>query len=58
VILPFVEQTALHDQIKPDGGQQIPHANTLYNGVNLLQRPRLPFRLRSGDEPVSSQCEQ
>jgi prepilin-type N-terminal cleavage/methylation domain-containing protein len=38
VILPFIEQTPLHDQLKPDG-QQIPVATTLYNGIALLRAP-------------------
>jgi prepilin-type N-terminal cleavage/methylation domain-containing protein/prepilin-type processing-associated H-X9-DG protein len=37
VILPFVEQSALHDLIRPNGGQQIPVASTQYNGALLLQ---------------------
>ncbi|MGE0758752.1 MAG: DUF1559 domain-containing protein [Pirellulaceae bacterium] len=39
LILPFAEQGTLFDQLKPDGGRQIPVASTLYNGVALLQKP-------------------
>jgi prepilin-type N-terminal cleavage/methylation domain-containing protein/prepilin-type processing-associated H-X9-DG protein len=37
VTLPFVEQGGLHDQLKPNGGGQVPVATTLYNGVPLLR---------------------
>jgi prepilin-type N-terminal cleavage/methylation domain-containing protein/prepilin-type processing-associated H-X9-DG protein len=37
-ILPFIEQTAIYDQLKPDGCS-MPAATTLYNGVALLQQP-------------------
>jgi prepilin-type N-terminal cleavage/methylation domain-containing protein len=37
VTLPFVEQTALFEQLKPDGGKQIPAASTLINGSPLLK---------------------
>ena len=40
-ILPFTEQTALFEELNPDG-QQIPVATTLYNGVPLL-RQTLPL---------------
>jgi type II secretory pathway pseudopilin PulG len=37
VTLPFAEQSALHDQLRPDGGNMIPVATTLYSGVALLK---------------------
>src|SRR5688572_14028849 len=37
VTLPYIEQGALHEQLKPDGGKQIPTASTLINGSLLLQ---------------------
>ena len=37
-LLPFAEQSALYDQLNPDG-RQIPVPSTLYNGVALLQQP-------------------
>lgn len=36
VILPFIEQSALFNQIQPDGCS-MPPATTLYNGIPLLQ---------------------
>ena len=38
-LLPFVEQTALYNILRPDGGRQIPVATTLFGGVPLLQTP-------------------
>ena len=38
VTLPFAEQSALHDQLRPNGGGQIPVATTLYSGVALLRQ--------------------
>jgi prepilin-type N-terminal cleavage/methylation domain-containing protein/prepilin-type processing-associated H-X9-DG protein len=38
VILPFAEQSAIYDQLKPNG-VTIPVATTLYNGALLLQAP-------------------
>lgn len=37
VTLPYIEQNALYDQLRPDGGQQIPVASKLINGSLLLQ---------------------
>jgi prepilin-type N-terminal cleavage/methylation domain-containing protein/prepilin-type processing-associated H-X9-DG protein len=37
VTLPYVEQGALHAQLNPNGGKQIPVASTLINGALLLQ---------------------
>lgn len=46
LILPFIEQSALHDQLNPDG-QRLPGPTTLYNGVALLQEPLSGFRCPS-----------
>jgi prepilin-type processing-associated H-X9-DG protein len=51
VTLPFAEQGPLHDQIRPDGGQQIPVATTLYNGVPMLQA-RLALHVCPSDGSV------
>jgi prepilin-type N-terminal cleavage/methylation domain-containing protein len=48
VTLPYVEQNALYEQLKPDGGQQIPVASTLINGAPLL-RTRLAMHLCPSD---------
>ena len=37
VTLPYIEQNSLFEQLKPDGGKQIPTASTLINGTLLLQ---------------------
>jgi prepilin-type N-terminal cleavage/methylation domain-containing protein len=37
VTLPYIEQGALYDALKPDGGKQIPTASTPINGALLLQ---------------------
>jgi prepilin-type N-terminal cleavage/methylation domain-containing protein len=37
VTLPFIEQGTLFEQLKPDGGRQIPTASTLINGATLLK---------------------
>ena len=37
VTLPYIEQGALYEQLKPDGGKQIPTASTLIGGAPVLQ---------------------
>jgi hypothetical protein len=37
VTLPYIEQAALYEGLKIDGGKQIPTASTLLNGALLLQ---------------------
>ncbi len=41
-ILPYVDQAALFNQLRPDG-MQIPGANTDYNGAPLLRQPLTVF---------------
>jgi prepilin-type N-terminal cleavage/methylation domain-containing protein len=48
VTLPYIEQKALYDSLKPDGGQQIPTASTLIGGAPLL-RTRVPTHLCPSD---------
>jgi prepilin-type N-terminal cleavage/methylation domain-containing protein len=48
VTLPFVEQTALYELLKPDGGKQIPAASTLISGATPL-RTRLATHLCPSD---------
>jgi prepilin-type N-terminal cleavage/methylation domain-containing protein len=48
VTLPYIEQKALYDQLKPDGGQQIPTASTLIGGATLL-RTRVATHLCPSD---------
>ena len=36
VSLPYIEQKALYDSLKPDGGQQIPVASALIAGAQAL----------------------
>jgi prepilin-type N-terminal cleavage/methylation domain-containing protein/prepilin-type processing-associated H-X9-DG protein len=49
-ILPYVEQSALHAQLKPDGCN-MPLATTLYSGQPLLQTGLNIFRCPSDDGP-------
>ncbi len=55
VILPFVEQSALHNQLNPNGGGQIPVASTLYNGVPLLQTTVAVHVCPSDSGPATNQ---
>ena len=48
VTLPYIEQSALFDQLKPDGGKQIPTASTLIGGAPLL-RTRVTAHLCPSD---------
>ncbi len=50
-VLPFIEQTALFNQLAPDGCS-MPPATTLYNGVPLLQQSISAFRCPSDAGPA------
>jgi prepilin-type N-terminal cleavage/methylation domain-containing protein len=53
VILPYVEQKALHDILKPDG-RALPRPDTLIGGAPLLQMPVKQFRCPSDAGPKTN----
>jgi prepilin-type N-terminal cleavage/methylation domain-containing protein len=53
VLLPFLEQKALHDALQPDG-RMLPRPDTLINGVALLQLPVAGFRCPSDAGPKTN----
>jgi hypothetical protein len=53
LILPFMEQTALHQQLNPDG-QVLPPPTTLYGGLPLLQQKLPAFRCPSDAGPPTN----
>jgi prepilin-type N-terminal cleavage/methylation domain-containing protein len=53
VLLPFIEQKALHDALKPDG-RALPHPDTLFDGAPLLRQPVKAFRCPSDSGPKTN----
>jgi len=53
VLLPYIEQQALHDALKPDG-RALPHPDTLINGAPLLRQPVKAFRCPSDSGPKTN----
>ncbi len=52
LILPYVEQAALYDQLRPDNcTNPLPAPGTLYNGIALLQQPVQAFMCPSDAGP-------
>jgi prepilin-type N-terminal cleavage/methylation domain-containing protein len=51
LVLPYIEQDALHSQLAPDGGV-MPLATTLYGGKALLQQPLPAFKCPSDPSPT------
>ncbi len=55
MLLPYLEQQALFDAVKPDGGRPLPIPNTLFNGQPLLQSHVAVFRCPSDTGPRTNQ---
>jgi len=53
-ILPFIEQNALYDQLKPGSTVALPPARTLFGGVMLLQQPVKAFKCPSNQTPPTN----
>jgi prepilin-type N-terminal cleavage/methylation domain-containing protein/prepilin-type processing-associated H-X9-DG protein len=54
-ILPFIEQPALYEALKPGSVQALPPARTMFNGLPLLQQPVKTFLCPSnGNTPPTN----
>ena len=53
-ILPFIEQTALHQALNPGQVQSLPPARTLFGGVALLQQPVKAFKCPSNQTSATN----
>jgi prepilin-type N-terminal cleavage/methylation domain-containing protein/prepilin-type processing-associated H-X9-DG protein len=53
-ILPFIEQNALYDALKPGSTVALPQARTLFGGVMLLQQPVKAFKCPSNQTPPTN----